>query len=102
MDNEIFNELKKLSIEEKLYLNQFNVDNNHPHVRLKNKEFCQSCEGKPCLYICPVENYKENNGEIVLSWEGCLECGSCRIACKYGAIEWNHPRGGFGIKYRYG
>jgi ferredoxin like protein len=98
----LLNKLPRLNLEDKLYLNRFKVNNGHPHLSIKHKELCQRCEEKSCVYVCPVENYKMANGEIELSWEGCLECGSCRIACKYGAIEWNYPQGGFGIKYRYG
>ncbi|MEK6545549.1 MAG: ferredoxin family protein, partial [Nitrospinota bacterium] len=32
--------------------------------------------------------------------EGCLECGTCRIACEF--IEWRNPKGGYGVCYRYG
>ncbi|MBI3752904.1 MAG: hypothetical protein HY266_02515 [Deltaproteobacteria bacterium] len=40
---------------------------------------------------------KEN---IAISFEACLECGTCRIACEF--IDWKNPRGGFGVCYRYG
>lgn len=95
------NNKKKLSIEDKLYLNNFKVYK-EPHIRLKNKKMCRKCEKKPCISVCPVQNYREVNGEIEFSWEGCLECGSCRVVCKYGVIEWKYPQGGFGIKYKYG
>ena len=91
-----------MKIEDKLYLNLFKVDNNKPHLRIKDKKICSGCKNKSCLYVCPVKNYKKLNSHIELSWEGCLECGSCRVACKRGAIDWNYPQGGFGIKYRYG
>ncbi|RLI27198.1 MAG: ferredoxin family protein [Candidatus Hecatellales archaeon] len=92
-----------MSIEEKLLLNKFVVDK-IPHITLK-REFCSQCDLKPCLHVCPVQNFKLEKGEIVFDWAGCLECGSCRIVCKSlgrGAVEWNYPRGGFGIVYRYG
>jgi len=99
---DILKESRRLNLAERLYLNQFRVDNGHPHISIRYAELCRHCEEKPCLYVCPVENFKMVNGGIELSWEECLECGSCRVACKRGAIEWNYPRGGFGIKYRYG
>ena len=92
-----------MSVEEKLLLNKFIVDR-APHITLK-KELCLQCESKPCLRICPVQNFKLEKGEVVFDWAGCLECGSCRIVCNFfgkGAIEWNYPRGGFGVVYRYG
>jgi NAD-dependent dihydropyrimidine dehydrogenase PreA subunit len=40
--------------------------------------------------------------EFTVSYEGCLECGTCMIACSEGAIDWRNPRGGFGVSLRYG
>ena len=91
-----------MNIEDKLFVNSFKVNANQPHLKIRDRSMCKKCVKKPCLFVCPVKNYKKPNGTVELSWEGCLECGSCRIACKRGAIEWNYPQGGFGIKYRYG
>ena len=91
-----------MNIEDKLFINSFKVNSVQPHLKIKNKGICKKCVKKPCLFVCPVKNYKMINGTVELSWEGCLECGSCRVACKHGAIDWNYPQGGFGIKYRYG
>ncbi|MDY6911458.1 MAG: ferredoxin family protein, partial [Chloroflexota bacterium] len=41
-------------------------------------------------------------GEFVFSYDGCLECGACRISCAKGAVDWNYPRGGFGVSFEYG
>lgn len=91
-----------MKIEDKLFINSFKVNNAKPHLKITNKEICRKCAVKPCLFVCPVKNYERAEGIVELSWEGCLECGSCRVACKKGAIEWNHPQGGYGIKYRFG
>jgi len=73
------------------------------HIIIK-QEVCRGCELKPCLRICPGGLYSvsEETGEILIEYAGCLECGSCRVACPHGALEWNYPRGGFGVQYRYG
>ncbi|MHA1617254.1 MAG: ferredoxin family protein [Candidatus Njordarchaeales archaeon] len=91
---------KKLSIDERLALVNFEIDK-EPHI-IVDKEICKKCEGKPCIYACPANLYKLENGEIMFNYEGCLECGSCRIVCPLGAVKWNNPRGGFGVHYRYG
>lgn len=92
---------EKLSIDEKLTLVHFKVDE-EPHIKV-DLSICRVCREKPCLYTCPVQNYKLlENEELVFSWEGCLECGACRVVCRRGAVEWNYPRGGFGVTYRYG
>lgn len=90
-----------MSIEEKLYLVRFNVDQGRAHIKV-NKALCKDCEVKACLSACPVENYKWENDELLFSWEGCMECGTCRLACSKGALEWDYPRGGYGVSFRYG
>lgn len=87
-------------IDDKLALNLFHVDK-EPHIKV-NQEICLKCSLKLCTYMCPVENYKLENGNIVFSWEGCLECGTCNIICDQGAVTWEYPRGGFGVIYRCG
>jgi ferredoxin like protein len=40
---------------------------------------------------------------VLFSYEGCVECGSCRIVCnELDNVGWTYPTGGFGIHYRYG
>ena len=71
---------------------------------LVNQEKCRGCTRKPCLYICPGGLYtlSEETGEVLIEFNGCLECGGCRVICPYDALEWNYPKGGFGVQYRYG
>lgn len=92
--------MKPEKIEDKLALNKFDVDDD-VHVRLK-EEGCRSCREFPCLYACPAGCFKRLEDHITFSYEGCLECGSCRLVCDQDAIDWTLPRGGFGICYQYG
>lgn len=88
-------------IDEKLCKVRFRLDQTS-HIQV-NGEICESCDGRPCLYACPVQNYRLNSdGRVEFLWQGCMECGACRIVCDKGAILWNLPRGGFGICLRYG
>ena len=35
--------------------------------------------------------------------DGCLECGTCRIICNdFSNVEWEYPRGGYGILFKFG
>lgn len=89
-----------MKIDDKLALNMFHVDV-EPHITI-DQDICSRCPHKLCTYVCPVDNYTLENGTVVFSGEGCLECGTCNIVCDQGSITWNYPRGGFGIIYRLG
>lgn len=90
-----------MKIDDKLALNLFHVDKDQ-HIQI-NQEICDKCPHRICTYMCPVENYKvEDNNKVVFSWEGCLECGTCKIVCDQGSVTWDYPRGGYGIIYRCG
>jgi len=90
-----------MNIDDKLALNLFHVDKD-PHIKV-DQEICRQCPHKLCTRVCPVENYTldGDSDNVVFAWEGCLECGTCRIVCDQGAITWEYPRGGFGISYRF-
>lgn len=64
------------------------------------EEQCLQCLEKVCTIICParVYNYNESQKKLTVSYEKCLECGACRIACKY--IRWKYPEGGKGVVYK--
>jgi len=87
-------------VEDKLAVNKFDIDK-EVHVRIR-EDVCEKCEEHYCLYACPASCFKLRENHITLSYEGCLECGSCLIVCDKGAIDWNLPRAGFGICYQYG
>lgn len=89
-----------MKLEDKMYLTNFKRDETS-HLEVDNEK-CAQCVEKPCLHICPANNYVEEEGTVVVSYEGCFECGACRIACLKGAINWKYPRGGFGVCYRFG
>ncbi|MFQ5901196.1 MAG: ferredoxin family protein [Thermodesulfobacteriota bacterium] len=94
--------LEEKTLPEKLFILKFKVDKKS-HLIL-NKDICRECKEMACLLICPSEVYKwdEDRKEVTVSYEGCLECGTCRIVCKVGAIDWRNPKGGFGVSYRFG
>lgn len=89
-----------MAIEDRLAKTRFNIDT-EPHIRV-DTGICADCTGQECLYVCPVQNYTLEDGKLVFAWQGCLECGACRIACTRSAITWDYPRGGFGVSWRYG
>jgi ferredoxin like protein len=89
-----------VSVEDKLAVNKYNIDRD-VHIKI-DVEICKTCENHYCVHTCPAQCFKLTNGNITFSFEGCLECGSCRIVCPNGAVDWTLPRAGFGICYQYG
>ncbi len=100
-----------MDIEKKL-INVKYITDKTSHLIL-NQEICKVCEDKVCLNICPANVYKQcvsnenetegtkNNDTIEVEYENCLECGACKIACPYGAIEWRYPSSGSGVIYKF-
>ncbi len=84
-----------MEIEQKIAKVRFNIDR-EAHIKIST-ELCRKCSEKPCLYVCPVQNYTLIENDIVFVWQGCMECGACRIICPNDAISWSYPRGGFGV-----
>jgi len=95
--------MKRLTTEKLLGVDKFEVDDDEAHITV-NKEVCRTCSDKPCTFGCPAGLYTIKNDEISFDYAGCLECGTCRTVCPYAdkALAWRYPRGGFGVRFRYG
>lgn len=91
-----------MKITEKVALDAFKNDK-ESHILLDQK-ICQACQEWFCIYACPANLYSlTEKGEMTVEFAGCLECGTCTIACiYYGSIKWKYPKGGFGVQYRCG
>ncbi len=96
--------LDPAAIERKLALNTYNVDAERAHIRIIDHDVCWQCERQQCFNCCPANCYSSaDDGRVIFSYEGCVECDACRIVChEFENIEWTYPRGGFGIQYRFG
>ncbi|MDK2986438.1 MAG: ferredoxin like protein [Clostridia bacterium] len=94
--------MKTMSIEEKLGINKFTVDEGNPHIVIRNGFNLEDL--KKCAIACPAGLYVINDDDTVsFDFAGCLECGTCRVICsESGSLEWNYPQGTFGVEFRYG
>lgn len=94
---------KAAKVEDKLYFDRFVVDAGRPHIKVRPHTI-PSPELRSLTRLCPASCYSANDeGQIEIASDGCLECGTCRIVTSAtGEIEWNYPRGGFGILYKFG
>lgn len=91
-----------MNIEAKLGLNVFKIDT-ESHIII-DQEICQAeCQTRPCLHVCPANVYTlDPEDRVQAGYEGCLECGTCLIACPHEALTWHYPNAGFGVQYRFG
>lgn len=71
------------------------------HITLENSK-CATCEPRPCLYFCSAGCFTEEESEMKFRYEGCLECGTCRVMCSRQALTWGYPLGGYGVSFRMG
>ncbi len=92
-----------MTVDEKLTRNAFKPDA-RSHIEI-DAEVCRArCAERYCVRVCPAALYEwnEESDRMVVEHAGCLECGTCLVACRHGALSWRYPRGGFGVQYRYG
>ena len=91
-----------MRLDEKLYLLRHLIDD-ESHIKVE-EEACGKCKEKVCMNICPANVYSylviDGVCKVYVAYENCVECGTCRIICPF--IEWENPKGGMGISYRYG
>jgi ferredoxin like protein len=92
-----------MRIDEKLVIDAFKTDR-ESHITIDHDICRTKCTAKYCLFVCPghLYEYDTESDEIRVEYAGCLECGTCKIACSDGAIEWAYPRGEYGVQYRHG
>lgn len=92
-------EVKMMKLDDLLQRNVYDVDEK-PHIIVDYTK-CDKCPTKPCVYLCPAGCYTLVGGRILFSYEGCVECGTCRVICPMDAISWNFPKSGRGIYFRF-
>lgn len=92
-----------MTMEEKLAVNKFFVDEENAHIEI-NKDYHDKAEIMKLVKGCPAGLYKlDEHGILTFDYAGCLECGTCRVLSKGKVItKWKYPENSFGIEYRMG
>lgn len=90
---------KPMPVDEALKVNLYDLEGT-PHI-IVDTSLCADCDFRPCMRLCPAECFTFVGEKLLFSYEGCLECGTCRVVCPKEAIKWNYPRSGKGIQYRF-
>lgn len=95
--------LPRVDVDDLIAPLKYYVDDDHPHLWIKDPAVCTGCSAKPCLAFCPVGVYRlDRRGQVMVGYQACVECGSCRVGCPFLNIGWALPRGGYGIAYKFG
>lgn len=95
-----------VNVDELIGVNKYNVDEDNAHIELvgDNIDAVDDAEFAKLVRVCPAALYKvDADGHKTFDYAGCLECGTCRIACGGTIIaKWEQPGPTMGIQYRFG
>ncbi|MCI8367695.1 MAG: ferredoxin family protein [Eggerthellaceae bacterium] len=82
--------------------NKYEVDEESAHIELTDE--LPDEEFDKLIRVCPGALYRrDEEGRKTFDYAGCLECGTCRIACGDTIIaKWENPQPTMGVEYRYG
>jgi len=89
----------RTNLEDALNANVWDVDES-PHIEV-DTEKCVTCKTRPCISFCPAHCFTLLGEKMLYSYEGCLECGTCRVVCPAKEITWKYPLSGRGVQYRF-
>lgn len=91
-----------VNVDEYLAANKYEVDEQNAHIELV--EDPDPSEFDKLIMVCPAALYKRSeDGSISFDYAGCLECGTCRIACGDTIVrKWVNPGPTMGVQYRFG
>ena len=91
-----------VNVDEALSVNKYEVDEESAHIELADE--LPDEELLKLVRVCPAALYKiDEDGNKTFDYAGCLECGTCRIACEGTIIKkWVNPSPTMGVEYRFG
>ena len=91
-----------VNVDEFLAIDKYEVDEESAHIELADDPDIE--EFKKLVRVCPAALYKiDENGATSFDYAGCLECGTCRIACGDTIVKkWENPQPTMGVEYRFG
>ena len=91
-----------VNVDELIALNKYEVDEESAHIELAEDQ--DPAEFDKLIMVCPAALYKrDEDGNVSFDYAGCLECGTCRIACEGTIVKkWEMPRPTMGVEYRFG
>lgn len=95
-----------VNVDELIGVNKYEVDEGNAHIELsaENLDDLPDDEFGKLVRVCPAALYKvDADGHKTFDYAGCLECGTCRIACEGTIVKkWENPGPTMGVQYRFG
>ena len=91
-----------VNVDALIAVNKYEVDEESAHIELVEDPDIE--EFKKLVRVCPAALYKiDEDGATSFDYAGCLECGTCRIACEGTIVrKWENPQPTMGVEYRFG
>ena len=91
-----------VNVDEALSVNKYAVDEEYAHIEIQQDPDIE--EFKKLVLLCPAALYKLDEESVPsFDYAGCLECGTCRIACGDTVLtRWENPQPTQGVEYRFG
>lgn len=91
-----------VNVDNFLALNKYEVDEENAHIELVENP--DDDEFDKLIRVCPAALYRRDEAGVKsFDYAGCLECGTCRIACGDTIIKkWEYPQPTMGVEYRFG
>ena len=103
LDPELRESLPSVNVDDLIVSIKYYVDEEFAHIKIKEPGVCSHCKEQPCLDFCPVQVFSsDGQGRILVGYQACVECGSCRIGCPMKNVDWSLPLGGHGVAYKFG
>ncbi|MEB3861279.1 MAG: 4Fe-4S dicluster domain-containing protein [Desulfurococcales archaeon] len=90
---------KPLKLEDLLQRDIWDVDED-PHIEIPMDDQT-GIPKKALVYLCPAGCYTMIGDKVLFSYEGCFECGLCRVVTPKEKIRWEYPKSGKGIQFRF-
>ncbi len=91
------------SVTSRLARNHFDPDDEQSHIEVDQAAARATGAGPLLVRMCPAHVYSMlADGTVGVTYEACLECGTCLAIAPPGVLRWHYPRGGFGVTYREG
>ena len=103
--------MKKLNpitvrVDDLIAVDKFTVDEGNALIELASDDLAEldAVEFGKLVRVCPAGLYREDaSGRRSFDYAGCLECGTCRIACEATIVKkWEQPQAFMGVSYRFG